>query len=521
MWILLLYAALNAILYSTLLPLWEGFDEPFHFAYVQQLANGQGFPDARKAFLSREVWESIVRAPASDPVKVNLPAVFTYSDYFSWPPDRRVAMRESLETLPPDTRWQASDAGNYEAQHAPLAYIVLAPIERMLSWIHLPGRVLILRLLAALAGSALLCGAITSLGVELSLPPSHRDLVLFGVLSSQMTWAALAHVANDWLAVPLAVWSLVFLLRNVRSPGHTNLVFASLLLSAGLLTKAYFLALVPVLAVVAVISGKWRALLTASSIVTICAGPWYLRNWQLYHAATGMQEERAGIGFWKAFSALPSIHWPSVIASTVRGALWTGNNTFRNFSLHTMNFLVCLCVAGLILWALSRHRRGEWLVLAYCAAFAAALAYVVAISFVRTGDPSVTPSPWYAQVLVAPMIVLVVLGTVRWGIAGKILGSAIALVFGYVLAATYIFKLIPLYSGYQGRGDVRDIASLYANNLGSLAANLNSVSLGPAWFIFTTTLAVLAVLCLLELRLLSALWAAESPHPAANSIRPS
>jgi len=39
-WLLLTYALINAALYSILLPLWEGFDEPFHFGYVQYLANG-------------------------------------------------------------------------------------------------------------------------------------------------------------------------------------------------------------------------------------------------------------------------------------------------------------------------------------------------------------------------------------------------------------------------------------------------------------------------------------------------
>ncbi|MGE5644977.1 MAG: hypothetical protein ACM336_04210 [Acidobacteriota bacterium] len=36
------FAVLSAVLYSALLPLWEGFDEPFHFAYVQYVANGKG-----------------------------------------------------------------------------------------------------------------------------------------------------------------------------------------------------------------------------------------------------------------------------------------------------------------------------------------------------------------------------------------------------------------------------------------------------------------------------------------------
>lgn len=45
--LLVAYALANAVLYSAMLPLWEGFDEPFHFGYVQRLANGQGFPDPR------------------------------------------------------------------------------------------------------------------------------------------------------------------------------------------------------------------------------------------------------------------------------------------------------------------------------------------------------------------------------------------------------------------------------------------------------------------------------------------
>ena len=32
--LLIAYGAANALLYATLLPLWEGFDEPFHYSYV-------------------------------------------------------------------------------------------------------------------------------------------------------------------------------------------------------------------------------------------------------------------------------------------------------------------------------------------------------------------------------------------------------------------------------------------------------------------------------------------------------
>ena len=32
--LLIAYGVANALLYATLLPLWEGFDEPFHYSYV-------------------------------------------------------------------------------------------------------------------------------------------------------------------------------------------------------------------------------------------------------------------------------------------------------------------------------------------------------------------------------------------------------------------------------------------------------------------------------------------------------
>jgi hypothetical protein len=121
--LLLIYAALNAILYSGLLPLWEGFDEPFHFGYVQHLANGDGLPDARTGLLSKEITESLRLAPAAHPVKRNLPWVVTYSEYFSWPPERRAELQRSITAIPRDYRWQPGDLANYEAHHAPLATV--------------------------------------------------------------------------------------------------------------------------------------------------------------------------------------------------------------------------------------------------------------------------------------------------------------------------------------------------------------------------------------------------------------
>ncbi len=501
---LLLFAALNAVLYSALLPLWEGFDEPFHFGYVQHLANRQGYPDARAARLSNEVALSILGSPASPSVKDNLPDVVTYSEFFSWSAARRAAAQRSVRDISPESRWAPSQFLNYEAHQAPLAYVFLAVPEYALRSVPIPSRVLILRILAALAGSLLLYVGASSLATELGLDETYRNSALFCIFCSQMTWATFAHVANDFLAVPLAVCTLALLVRYVSAPTMTNIAVASAVLSAGLLTKAYFLALVPVLAGICAVRREWRRLAVALAIVGICAGPWYVRNYRLYGVITGMQEARSGIGLAAVLGAAPHLNWPKVAVDSVRDALWTANNTFRTFSLATIDIVILVCVAALLLWVFSRHEVPEWIVVAYCGAFLAALAYAAVVANIATRGASSTPSPWYAQVLASPLLVLAVLGSTRRR-AGLALAAALPLLFGYVLAVTYVFKLIPLYGGYEGRGTVRDIATLYLSQFGSLSSNLGSVALAPAWLIFTLAAAVVVSIAVLEVLLMRSL----------------
>src|SRR5215471_16124199 len=121
-YVLLAYVLTNAALYSVLLPLWEGFDEPFHFGYVQFLANGNGFPDPRMSRLSQEVGASLLLAPASLSVQRNLPQVTSYAEFFRRPESARQQTHLELSQIDHGLRWQPSDFVDYEALQAPLAY---------------------------------------------------------------------------------------------------------------------------------------------------------------------------------------------------------------------------------------------------------------------------------------------------------------------------------------------------------------------------------------------------------------
>jgi len=505
-YLLIAFAAVNAVLYAALLPLWEGFDEPFHYAYVEQLARGGGLPDVRRAALTREIAESLWIAPASVAVKANLPRVATYAEFFQWSAERRAEAREALLRIPAEYRREPSDIGNYEAFQAPLAYLLLALPDRALGSAPLPWRVLALRILAGLAGGWLLLAGAAALGRELALGEPYGSIALYGALATQMTWATLAHIDNDWLAAPLAIWTLVFLIRAAAKPSAGRMAAASLALAAGLLTKAYFLALAPVVLAVCATRRGWRGAAIAAGIVALGAGPWYARSVRLYGGMTGMPQERAGTGAAAVLRAAPGVDWPKMALDSARMALWTGNNTGRTFSMATLDALIMMAAAGLLLWVLSRRTRAEWTVAAYCAAFMAAIAYAGVQTIVNSHGAARAPSPWYAQTIEAPLLMLCLLGASRWKRGGAWLAAALALLFGYVLAATYVFKLIPLYSGYEGRGTAREIAALYGRHFGELSANLASAALGPVWLIFGLAAAVLAMIALFEMRLLRALF---------------
>lgn len=482
--ILIAYTLVNAVLYSVLLPLWEGFDEPFHFAYVQQLSNWQGLPDPRTARLSREVAASLLLTPASQTVKQNLPQVTSYAQYFSWPAPKRSEARHRLREIPTELRWQPSELLNYEAHQPPLAYMLLAVPERFLAHAPLLVRVAILRILAAVAGSLLLVSGAERLFLQLAVRDPYRTVALFCVVSCQMMWAALAHVGNDWLAVPIAVWALVAVNLLGSGPSGRTAAVAAVVLAAGLLTKAYFLAFVPLLVGLCVFRRRWHELAIACVILCGVAGPWYARNLVRYGVLTGTQESRAGVDLPAVLRAAPTLNWPAATWSSVRASLWTGNNTFLTFSASTLNLMIGTGFVSLLLWAASRHASSEWITCSYCVLFVLALGYAAIVSHIYTHGAANGPCPWYAQVLLAPLLGLALLGASRWPLLGRFVTALLVLVSGYVLAATYAVKLIPLYGGYWGRTSLAGVRMLYGHRLRMLEANLDTVTLAPAAVIF-------------------------------------
>lgn len=297
---LLLYGALNAILYAGLLPLWDGFDEPFHYGYVQYLRAHGSLPVLGRAVLSGEIVQSLDLVPASYAVQLNLRRGVTFDTYFALPQARRTELRRELEQIDARTAFAPSQSPNYEAHQAPLAYLLLAPFDAVWSHAPLTVRILRLRLIGAQLSVLLLWLATFRLARRMGLPESIPLCVMFLVFSSQMFYATICHVANDWLAVPLLTLLLGEAISLYLQPKAATSIRLALWLAAGLLTKAYFLSAVPlVFALVALCSLRrrlpWRHAAACIVLSSGIAAPWYARNLLLYRNFTGMQET-AGAG---------------------------------------------------------------------------------------------------------------------------------------------------------------------------------------------------------------------------------
>lgn len=506
------YGVANAVLYCSLVPLWEGFDEAFHYGYVQILADQRRLPVLARDTISAEIWESLKLAPMSHVVQRAYPELTTFAEFFQLPAASQAERRERLDRLSPALRAIYSGTPtNYELQQAPLAYAVLALPDGLWRDAPLPARVWRLRLVGAILSCLLLSAGALYLSRSIGLNRSGEAVLLFLTFSSQMLYATTCHVANEWLAVPLAAGVLGSAVRFHRTPGLKNACGLAVLLSLGLLTKAYFLAFVPG-ALALLLWHAWRepraGLQSALAFLLIpaIAGPWYVRNLVRYGNVSGMVEPFGSVSPRVVLPEALHVPWLRTIAYMARGSLWTGNNTFSTFSratLDVMLLLVCAGLLALVFTARAKNREvGVGVLLGGILCCIAALAYVTLEQhlFLQAAGGGV----WYTQPLLVPVMCLVLAGLGRIGAGGRWLRAAMLITWTYVMCATWWAKLIPLYGGYAGdRATAARLLTWYRDSAFAGRSALSHVALLPAGAIYALAAAVTlgaAALCGLLLR---------------------
>ena len=505
---LVAYGILNATLYASLLPLWEGFDEPFHYGYVEHLEKYREFPELGKTPLSGQVWTSLHLAPASRAVKDNLPWAIAFDEYFRMPQFQRERMRLELEGL---SLSGSSNSLNYEAHQPPLAYLLLATADNFWSSASLPTRVWRLRLLCAVFASVGTIFFLSRLARRLGMSRLDEQSLLFVVLSLQMFYATTAHISNDWLAVPVMVALFERLLAAQERPTSYNMVTLAGLFAAGLLTKAYLLALVPVvfavlLALVKQRRMNWRKIALFTAPVLVACGPWYVRNLRLYGNLSGMQETAGGTDWAGLTAAFLHVPWLRSATDLMFSSLWTGNNSITTFSSVTLSMLLAGVFAASLVYLFVLVKkpppRGESIVLLGCAAYLVALAYSTTVTFWFTKGKALTVSPWYTQPFLLLLLALLFCGLARDRAQGKWIQAWLVCWSGYIISATYWAKLIPLYAGYpHGRIVLFQLAAWYRSDRPQMMALLSTTVMARPGTIFALAAAVVVAAIALSISL--------------------
>jgi 4-amino-4-deoxy-L-arabinose transferase-like glycosyltransferase len=240
------YVAIGA-LYAVYTPAWQVPDEPAHYNYIRQLAQGRGLP------------------------------VMEMGDY-----DQAYLSRLTSEKFPPEL---SIDSVTYEDHQPPLYYLLATPIYALGGGALLP-----LRLLSVVLGASLLVVAFKAVRAIFPARPAvalaTTALIAFIPQHTAMT----AGVNNDTLAeliVAGTLWALVVYLKGGRDrPWHMGLLVA-----AALLAKGSIYVVVPVAALAAIVrwrregrTWRWAAGQLTWILVPalLLSAPWFVRNGLVY-----------------------------------------------------------------------------------------------------------------------------------------------------------------------------------------------------------------------------------------------
>ncbi len=503
---ILIYGLLSATLYCALLPLWEGFDEFYHYGYVQYLSTTLTLPVVGEAKISSELWTSLDFTPVSHFLQPYFQRPTTsFHDYFALSAEQRERLRTRLEEIDRHLQAQPSPRDNYEAKQAPLTYLLLAPFDRLLTAAPLPARVLALRLLLAIVSVALLWIGTRRLAQRLGLAGGMEAAALFVVFTCQMIYGTTCHIANDALMLPWLVFFLDAVIGYCESPACKRAALTGFLIAAGLLIKASLLVLVPlVFAAPALLLFRPRprfqqaAALTAVSTVVLLAGagPWYIRNVTLYHNLTATNDTTTGIGLRELLRAAAHLPWRESFVGTVHSALWTGNSSFTTFSASTLNIVVVFLALAAVSYACTARRTTpELITLAAIALYSTGLVLIALSFFLVTHGETTAAMPWYIPVLFAPLLALCFLGLARWPRGGRWLAIPTVLLCAYLAAATWLAKLLPMYGGFEDpRAHLRQLLAWYLESSTPRNSILATICPAPLGLLYALLAAVLAVL---------------------------
>ena len=436
-----------------ILPPFEGFDEPGHYSYLQQIAETGAWPRHGDA-MSADIDDYLKVAPTAAAMSPR----WTYQSFMTADAGVIAGGRDAIHTRPSIPRaWRPGTIVNWEAQHPPLYYALLAPAYRWSAGWSLGARLLLLRSISyTLAWSALVLASLEAMRhAKLNgLPPGIVILSpALWALMFPMWFPEMARLGNDSLVVLFAACVGLLagrLVGEARGPGlHLGL---GVVLGLGLITKATFLPLT--LATFGLLAWRcWRRRRSpevkgaivgfmACALACVCvAGWWYVVQIVETGSVIGSNDDinlgglsglRAGLGQHGSVSAF--LRMPVIFELSM---VWAGTWSAVFPPLVTIVPLlaapVVLAVAAVAEFRTRIQTFVDVLAISTLTLFTLGLAYHSVILIAETG--AAAPA-WYLQSF-APIL----WPLLAWGIAATLRRRRVAWVPRFVLGYSLPFLL--------------------------------------------------------------------------------
>lgn len=401
--------------YISILPVFEGFDETAHFSSLRQIANTGTIPIHGKGFLDRFILEFQGPLPYDSGTPPFDQGV-VYASFFKDPElvDLYIQKYRQPFPLPP---YYPSQVPNWQAQHPPLYYLLLAPLINIVDGFSFTAQFFLLRsisFLLALSGVALGIKAVFQ-----ASDATERNIALFGFVFYPvvlpMFFPEFARIGNDSLCIFLVGMIAYLLSRWLEDEYSINKsIPVGVALGMGLLTKAFFLPVASALTVFLLLKawmnrqGRSKYLRSLFSILLpmlLIGGSWYIYNLVHFGTFTGSSESLTLSSAGGLFTGLNRhfswINFIRGLIAPIASFIWAGTWSLVRlpdlFHLPLMMLTLSIMIAYVVQIIPRRSDHPVWLPVWMFIFFGAGLFWHILVGIAINGNAA-TPG-WYLHIL--------------------------------------------------------------------------------------------------------------------------
>jgi len=240
--LLIFLFVIQGVIYSGMYPLWDGWDEPWHFAYVQHIVEKKELPTEGDK-VSNEVVFTLDKLPLANldffPIE---PGGKIHHDFWNdFDAQEVLENKNKLSEIPYSERINPSNWNLAETKQPPLAYLTQAPVYLLFYDQDILERSFTLRIFSVLVTVLAIVFAYKTISLIFNDHFIRIGSLMYIVFTPMFT-TNISRVNNEFLTILLFSIFLYLLVLYLKGKTNTlHVVLIGLVLGFGLLTKHTFL----------------------------------------------------------------------------------------------------------------------------------------------------------------------------------------------------------------------------------------------------------------------------------------